>query len=197
MFQILDPPRILIAALLLVSSTAPTSAQTPRDQTSGTETGTELHALPPGPVDLNANVANPYANSPAPRKKPATLHNDESTNPYPAVVPTQRHNAPADPAGVTATRQSGLTDAQAKTILQQQGYTRIGDLQANPNSIWVWQADAIKNGQRVRLGIDYRGNLLELGSAASPCTGPQAGFGRPSPLGAGVRLSESSSCSGR
>src|SRR5204862_1410717 len=76
------------------------------------------------------------------------------------------------------------------------GYNSVNTLQPQPNSIWVWQADALKNGRPVRLGIDYRGNVLELGATATPCTLPgmsptTGGFG------VGARLSETSRCSGR
>jgi hypothetical protein len=194
MFQMLRLHQLLVAAFLLFGSLQ-AAAQNSNEQVSGTGARSEQRAIHTGPVDLNADVANPYANPPAHRKKPANVQNDE-VSPHATLVPAQNHGVP-DPANAASTRQSGLTDVQAKTILQQQGYTRIGDLQANPNSIWVWQTDAVKNGQRIRLGIDYRGNLLELGSSRSPCAAPQAGFGRPSPLGTGVGLSESSSCSSR
>jgi hypothetical protein len=94
-------------------------------------------------------------------------------------------------------RQSGLNQAQATSLMRQQGYARIGELRAEPNSIWVWQADAMKNGRRVRLGIDYRGNLLEISSGqAQPCTTPGVGFGAGA-MGVGSRLSEATRCSGR
>jgi hypothetical protein len=101
-----------------------------------------------------------------------------------------------DPAVSAAQRQSGLSEVQARSLLQQQGYASVSTLEAQPNSVWVWQADAMKNGRRVRLGIDHRGNLLELGGSATPCTlpglSPTVGG-----LGVGTRLSEATSCSGR
>ena len=100
------------------------------------------------------------------------------------------------PRAAAAQHQSGLSEAQARGLLQQRGYNSVNTLQPQPNSIWVWQADALKNGRPVRLGIDYRGNVLELGATATPCTLPgrsptTGGFG------VGARLSEASRCSGR
>ena len=98
-----------------------------------------------------------------------------------------------DPNAVTARRQSGLSQTEATDQMTGQGYTRVGEVHADPNSIWVWQADAMKNGRRVRLGIDNRGNLLELGATATPCTipgtNPMVGG-----LGVGARLSGTAAC---
>ena len=114
-----------------------------------------------------------------------------STGAVPANKP-----ATQDALANSAQRQSGLSEVQARSLLQQQGYISVNTLRPQPNSVWVWQADAMKNGRHVRLGIDYRGNVLELGATATPCNLPGmsptvGGFG------AGARLSEASRCSGR
>jgi len=75
-----------------------------------------------------------------------------------------------------------------------QGYTQIGEVRADPNSIWVWQAEALKNGRKVHLGIDNRGNLIDMsGGQAQPCATPGVGFGA-GPMGVGSRLSTVASC---
>ena len=61
-----------------------------------------------------------------------------------------------DPRSAAAQRQSGLNQAEASDLMATHGYTHLGDVQADPNSIWVWQADAMKNGRKVHLGIDTR-----------------------------------------
>ena len=114
----------------------------------------------------------------------------------PTALGQEKTPASQDPRAAAAQHQSGLTEAQARGLLQQRGYNSVNTLQPQPNSIWVWQADALKNGRPVRLGIDYRGNVLELGATATPCTLPgrsptTGGFG------VGARLSEASRCSGR
>jgi len=114
----------------------------------------------------------------------------------PRAMARQKKPVQQDPAVSAAQRQSGLSEVQARNLLQQQGYASFGTLEAQPNSVWVWQADAMKNGKRVRLGIDHRGNLLELGVSATPCALPGlspnvGGFG------VGTRLSEATRCSGR
>jgi|SRR5438552_2907961 len=132
------------------------------------------------------------------RRTPAE---NPSEKPVPsAAAPTAvgQANKPAtqDALANSAQRQSGLSEVQARSLLQQQGYISVNTLRPQPNSVWVWQADAMKNGRHVRLGIDYRGNVLELGATATPCNLPGmsptvGGFG------AGARLSEASRCSGR
>jgi hypothetical protein len=114
----------------------------------------------------------------------------------PTAMGQEKTPAAQDPRAAAAQHQSGLSEAQARGLLQQRGYNSVNTLQPQPNSIWVWQADALKNGRPVRLGIDYRGNVLELGATATPCTLPgrsptTGGFG------VGARLSEASRCSGR
>ena len=119
-----------------------------------------------------------------------------SSTAAPTAIGQEKTPASQDPRAAAAQHQSGLTEAQARGLLQQRGYNSVNTLQPQPNSIWVWQADALKNGRPVRLGIDYRGNVLELGATATPCTLPgmsptTGGFG------VGARLSEASRCSGR
>jgi periplasmic protein CpxP/Spy len=132
------------------------------------------------------------------RESPAENPAAEGAGPIGAVPATGQPNKPASEGAQAASahRQSGISEAQARSLLQQRGYNGVNTLQAQPNSIWVWQADALKNGRPVRLGIDYRGNVLELGATATPCTSPgmsptTGGFG------VGARLSEASRCSGR
>jgi hypothetical protein len=119
-------------------------------------------------------------------------------SPFPPSTAATPAKKPAkNPAETAAQRQSGLTDAQARTLLQQEGYTGVSNLRAEPNSIWVWQADAMKDGRRVRLGVDYRGKLLEFSGGARPCTSLGGGAGSGFVGSPGARLSEATGCSGR
>ena len=99
-----------------------------------------------------------------------------------------------DPAMAAAQRQSGLNQADATSLMRIKGYTQLGDARAAPNSIWFWQADAMKNGRRVQLGIDYHGNLSDLSAGqAQPCVTPGVGLGA-GPMGVGSRLSGVAGC---
>jgi len=99
-----------------------------------------------------------------------------------------------DPAMAAAQHQSGLNQADATSLMRTQGYTQLGDVRADPNSNWVWQADAMKNGRRVHLGIDHRGNLSDISAGQTqPCTSPGVGLGA-GPMGVGSRLSGVATC---
>jgi len=94
-------------------------------------------------------------------------------------------------------QQSGLTEAQVRALLQSKGYGQIVSVEADPNSLWVWQADALKDGRPVRIGIDYRGDVLQLsGGQAQPCTQPGVQLGPVGGLGVGSHLAQADSCSG-
>jgi hypothetical protein len=102
-----------------------------------------------------------------------------------------------DPAQDAAMRQSGLSESQARDLLSSRGYTAVIGMQAEPSSVWVWQADTLKDGKRVRVGIDYRGTThviaTELGR---PCLSPGTTLGTGS-FRAGSGLAETSECSNR
>ena len=99
-----------------------------------------------------------------------------------------------DPGMAAAQRQSGLNQADATSLMRTQGYTQLGEVQADPNSIWVWQADAMKNGRRVQLGIDDHGNLSDISAGQNqPCTIPGVGLSAAS-MGVGSGLSGVASC---
>jgi hypothetical protein len=104
---------------------------------------------------------------------------------------------PSNPAEKSAEKQSGLSKEEAQSLLLQNGFTWLSDLHPEPGSIWVWQADAMENGRRVRVGIDYRGRVLVISGSANPsCRAPGVNLGV-SGLGVGARLSEGTSCARR
>src|SRR5436305_557029 len=192
--------RILMAASVLLASAGIGNAQTSAPSTeprSGAVSPNSL-ASPSSRTDpFNSNVVNPYANPAPPRRGIRNPYFGED-NPYVTSTATPRRatKGAVNSPEIAAQRQTGLTDADATSLFRQQGYTGISDLHADPNSVWAWQADALRNGRRVRLGIDSRGNFHELGGSPKPCTSPGAGFGA-GPLGTGARLSEASSCATR
>ena len=103
----------------------------------------------------------------------------QSTNPdNPRTAPTYSPSSP-NPAGTgaygtsrdtsAASRDAGdgmlkpgansFTENQARRRIEDHGYTGVGKLHKDQNSIW--QAEATKDGRRVRVGLDYRGNVVE------------------------------------
>jgi periplasmic protein CpxP/Spy len=159
-----------------------------------------LLALTGAPTAVLAQATDP-ANSPAnpttpPAANPAAAEASSPAN-Y-AATPPGKKKPKISPEDRAAQRQSGLSEAQAKNLLQEKGYSQVIGVQAAPNSVWVWQADVMKNGRPMRIGIDYRGNVLDLsGGRSQPCTSPGVRLGVGGSLGVGSRLSQADSCSGR
>lgn len=187
----------VIASLFWFTSTGLVFAQTILAEQATGRSSVTPYGLPsstyPKTDPFNPNPVNPYASVHGGIRNPYFGED----NPYVTSTATARHKKEVvNPAEASSERQSGLTGEDARELLQRRGYTGINDLHADPSSIWVWQADGVKNGQRVRLGIDNRGNLLELGASKQPCTSPRAGFG-PGPLGTGARISEADRCTTR
>jgi periplasmic protein CpxP/Spy len=54
---------------------------------------------------------------------------------------------------------NSFTEGQARRRIEDRGYTNVGGLRKDQNSIW--QAEATKDGHRVRVGLDFRGNVVE------------------------------------
>ena len=54
---------------------------------------------------------------------------------------------------------NSFTEGQARRRIEDHGYTDVGQLHKDQNSIW--QAEATKDGRRVRVGLDFRGNVAE------------------------------------
>lgn len=121
----------------------------------------------------------------APNTKPGA-----ATDPYSkwAVPPASLNSPEVKPEG------SNLNQTQAINQMAGHGYSQLHNVHADSNSQWLWQADAEKGGQTVKVGIDYAGNVVQLsGAARAPC--PQrrsVGFDRP-----GVGFSDAASCTGR
>jgi hypothetical protein len=148
--------------------------------------------LPAAPGTPAANAGNPQALNPAAR--------DASNPANYGSAPTNYTSAPApagtesDPAALAATQQSGLSDTQVQSLLQQKGYSKV-EVHPEPNSVWVWQAEAVKDGRSVTVGVDYRGNVLETSSTqARPCTSPGVQLGVSGGLGPGAQLQQADSC---
>ena len=54
---------------------------------------------------------------------------------------------------------NSFTEGQARRRMEDRGYTNVDQLHKDQNSIW--QAEATKDGRRVRVGVDFRGNVVE------------------------------------
>lgn len=54
---------------------------------------------------------------------------------------------------------NSFTEGQARRRIEDRGYTNVGELRKDQSSIW--QAEAMKDGRRVRVGLDFHGNVVE------------------------------------
>ena len=73
------------------------------------------------------------------------------------------------PVGATQVQPSGatpgsaqpgansFTESQARSRVEGQGYTQLGELTKDPNGIW--RGRAMRNGQGVEVMVDYQGNV--------------------------------------
>ena len=64
--------------------------------------------------------------------------------------------APAD-ANAPLPGANSFTEGQAKSRLEANGYTAIGELKKDDNG--VWKGTATYGGQPVTVSVDYRGNI--------------------------------------
>lgn len=123
---------------------------------------------------------------------PAFAQHSAATNQ--PIKPSKTAHSALNQAEKSAEKQSGLSKDQAQNLLLRKGFTWLARLHAEPGSVWVWQADATKDGRRVRVGIDYRGRVLVISRTDNPsCEAPAANLGIRN-FGVGVRLSEGSAC---
>lgn len=173
---------------------APAQAQTPP--------ATPSQPTAPSPYPAGRSSVSPYPTAPYHPATPYATSRYPSSHYPTSQYPTSRYPSspstasgqPVTPAEAAAQRQSGLSEANVQALLQSQGYTKLNSIQADPGSVWVWQADAVKDGRPVRVGVDYRGNVLVIAPEANrPCTGPGLNFGVGG-LGPGARLSAARSC---
>ena len=71
----------------------------------------------------------------------------------PQCQPTGAGNAALEPGA------NSFTQGQARRRIEDRGLHNVGQLHKDQSSIW--QAEATKDGRRVRVGVDFRGNVVE------------------------------------
>jgi putative membrane protein len=82
-------------------------------------------------------------------------------HPSPSAGTSTNPNANATSAGNAALEPgaNSFTEGQARRRIEDRGYSNVDQLHKDQNSIW--QAEAMKDGRRVRVGVDFRGNVVE------------------------------------
>jgi hypothetical protein len=80
-----------------------------------------------------------------------------STAPSAVATPTT-----PQPAGAPVAGANSFTEAQARTRIEDQGYTNVTGLMKDSQSIW--RGTAMKSGASMAVSLDYQGNVV--GTAA-------------------------------
>ena len=92
----------------------------------------------------------------------STAPSTTTANPTsPSVGTSTNPNAKATGAGNAALEPgaNSFTEGQARRRIEDRGFTNVDQLHKDKNSIW--QAEATKDGRRVRVGLDFHGNVVE------------------------------------
>lgn len=100
-----------------------------------------------------ASAAHAQTTPPATTQTPATTTQTPSTNAdTPAVATPDTKNPAAPVAG-----KNSFTEAQAKTRIEEAGYTEVMDLKLDDQG--VWRAMAKKDNASAKVSLDYQGNV--------------------------------------
>jgi hypothetical protein len=114
---------------------------------------------------LSASAA--FAQAPAPSPaQPTPPTAQPSPQPAAPMAPAMK---PAEPntTGAVTTRQdanaplagaNSFTEAQAKSRIEEFGFTSVGQLQKDKDGIW--RGTATKDGKSASVALDYRGNVV-------------------------------------
>ena len=99
-----------------------------------------------------------FAQSTAPSTAPG---NPPAAQTVPQSGTSSNPNAASTRSGDTGLQPgaNSFTEGQARGRIEDHGYTDVKQLHKDQNSIW--QAEAMKDGRRVRVGLDFRGNVAE------------------------------------
>ena len=80
----------------------------------------------------------------------------------PASPPAAQTQPATPPAGAPTNPNTGaaMTEMQAKSKIEAQGFTNVSELKKDPQG--VWNAKAMKDGKFVQLSLDTRGQIAVL-----------------------------------
>lgn len=83
-----------------------------------------------------------------------------STAPSASTMPPaiSTSNADSKTAAAPVAGANSFTESEARSRLEAHGYTNVSGLQKDAKSIW--RGTATKNGQSVRVALDYQGNIV-------------------------------------
>jgi putative membrane protein len=90
---------------------------------------------------------------------PPTATTGNHTSPSVGTSTNPNANATGDGNAALEPGANSFTEGQARRRIEDRGYTNVDQMHKDQNSIW--QAEATKDGRRVRVGVDFHGNVAE------------------------------------
>lgn len=142
----MDLKQSVFAAALLLASSGLALAQSTAPNTTTGNPQTAPTVSPSSPA-----ARDPAVNPNAAGTRSGAAQSGTSANPNAAS--THSGTAGLEPGA------NSFTEGQARSRIEDHGYTNVSKLHKDQNSIW--QAEAMKDGRQVRVGLDYRGNVVE------------------------------------
>jgi hypothetical protein len=61
---------------------------------------------------------------------------------------------------------NSFTEGEAKSRIEKMGFASVSDLKKDEHG--VWRGQAMKNGQKVAVSLDYQGNVVEGSGSTAP-----------------------------
>ena len=74
-------------------------------------------------------------------------------------APPASESKPATPPASTTQSSAAMTEMQAKSRIEAQGYTNVSQLEKDAKG--VWNANAMKDGKSVHLSLDTQGHITQ------------------------------------
>ncbi|KIQ02944.1 hypothetical protein RU07_10205 [Agrobacterium tumefaciens] len=104
-------------------------------------------------LSVAAQTSAPATTAPATSAPTTTAPAPSTDGNTPAVATPETANPTAPVEGANS-----FTEEQAKTRIQEAGYTDVKDLKKDDKGIWM--AGGMKDGKAVMISMDYQGNVV-------------------------------------
>ncbi len=148
----------ILAAAVLAAGLAAATAQTAPSGTTGNTpaTGTMGNTTTPAP---NPGTTAPGANTGSNTSGTTTGSSNPAVNPGGNAPSGVNASGQATVVSLSALERgaNSFTEGQARTRLEGAGLSNVTELQKDDQGIW--RGKAMRNGQSVTVGFDYKGNI--------------------------------------
>ena len=139
---------LILAGGLLATAASAQTTSTPPSNTTAPAVTTTPGAPPPGTPGTNTNTGTvPGAGAVDRNTGAAAAAGDRNQ-----AVATTGENAPQPAKGANS-----FTDGEARRRIESSGYSTVADLKKDDDGIW--RGSAMKDGAKVGVWLDYKGNI--------------------------------------